>query len=488
VVSKPGKISFVIEQVRKYVQQQRLLQPGDRMAVAVSGGADSVALLRILLELRQDLGIVLSTAHFHHGIRGAEADADQAFVKELAQRFELELHLGSGDVPEHARGRKLSLETAARELRHQWFAQLVCENRVDKIATAHTIDDQAETVLMRILRGAGSRGLAGIFPAQKEKHLVRPLLGSTRREIEAYLVSQGQPWRVDSSNRDLSHTRNRIRHQLLPELERDFNPNIRQALADLAEVAHSETEYWDAEISSLMTRVLRPGKPSRSGRTASGDALRTLALDLGAFHDLPAALQRQVLHEIARRLGIALEFKHIQQLTELANEKASGKRLLLPGEQVAVRTFRELQFSPAEEGSSPPDYRYLLAIPGEVTVPELGSVIRARVVDSKQRGQCCSTSLLNRSLLAAQVTVRNWRAGDKFFPANTRSPKKLKELLQAGRLGRELSLVERRMWPLIESEGQIIWVRGFATPAAFMAKEGDAVVIEEVKIGLEAQE
>ena len=478
----------MIEQVRKYVQQHRLLHPGDRVAVAISGGADSVALLRALLELRQDLGIVLSMAHFHHGIRGAEADADQAFVTELARRFDLELYLGSADVPEHARSHKLSLETAARELRHLWFAQLVRENWVDKIATAHTIDDQAETVLMRILRGAGSRGLAGIFPVQKEKHLVRPLLGSGRREVEAYLVNLGQPWREDSSNRDLHHTRNRIRHQLLPELERDFNPGIRQALADLADVARSETEYWDREISSLMPRLLRPGKPSRSGRTTSGDALRTLALDLRTFHELPAALQRQVLHEIARRLGIALEFKHVQQLIELANEKASPKRLVLPGGQVAVRTFRELQFSPAKEDTSSPDYHYLLAIPGEVTVPELGSVIRARVIDFQHRAQCCSTSLLNRSLLSTQVTVRNWRAGDRFFPAKTRFPKKLKELLQAGRLGRQLSPAERRLWPLIESEGQIIWVRGFATPAAFIAEEGDAVVIEEVKLGPEAEE
>ena len=477
----------MIEQVREYVERQRLLQPGDRVAVAVSGGADSVALLGVLLELLRDLGIVLSMAHFHHGIRGAEADADQAFVKELAQRFDLELHLGSGDVPGHARSHKLSLETAARELRHLWFAQLVRENRVDKIATAHTLDDQAETVLMRILRGAGSRGLAGIFPAQKEKHLVRPLLVSSRREVEAYLVSLGQPWREDSSNRDLSHTRNRIRHQLLPELERDFNPSIRQALADLAEVARSETEYWDAEISSLMPKLLRPGKPSRSGRTTSGDALRTQALDLRTFHELPAALQRQVLHEIARRMGIALEFKHIQQLIELASEKASTKRLLLPGGQVAVRTFRELQFSPAKEDTALLDYQYLLAIPGEVTVRELGSVIRARVIDSRQQAQCCSTSLLNRSMLATQVTVRNWRAGDRFFPANTRSPKKLKELLQAGRLGQQLSPVERRMWPLIESEGQIIWVRGFAAPAALMAEEGDAVVIEEITLGPDAE-
>jgi tRNA(Ile)-lysidine synthase len=479
----------MLEQVHKYVRQQQLLQPGDRVAVAVSGGADSVALLRVLLDLRQGLGIVLSVAHFHHGIRGAEADADQAFVNELAQRFGLEFHLGSADVPAYARAHKLSLEAAARELRHEWFEQLVNQGKTDKVATAHTIDDQAETVLMRILRGTGSRGLAAIFPVLQERHLIRPLLGSSRREVEAYLLSQGQPWREDSTNRDLSHTRNRIRHQLLPMLERDFNPNIRKALADLAEVARGEAEYWDTQIPSLVTKLVRPGKPSRTGRTTSGEAARTLALDLGSFRGLPVALQRQVLHEIARRLGVGLEFKHVQQLTELAGEKSSAKRLLLPDGQEAVRTFRELQFSPAKKEIGSPGYQYVLPIPGEVAIPELGSVIRARVVSARVQhaGKGGGVSLLNPAMLATQVTVRNWRAGDRFFPAGNRSSKKLKELLQAGRLGGPLSPGDRRMWPVVESEGEIVWVRGFSTPAALVPNGGDAVVIEEVKAGAEGE-
>src|SRR5262249_14846902 len=154
------------DKVLKYIREQRLLQPGERVAVAVSGGADSVALLRLLLELRPELGIVLSVAHFHHQIRGAEADADQQFVSGLAQQSQLEFHSGSANAPAHARDHKLSLESAARELRHRWFRELAEQGRADKIATAHTLDDQAETVLMRILRGAGVRGLSGIAPEQ----------------------------------------------------------------------------------------------------------------------------------------------------------------------------------------------------------------------------------------------------------------------------------------------------------------------------------
>lgn len=453
------------------------------MAVAVSGGADSVALLRVLLELRGELGIVLSVAHFHHGIRGAEADRDQQFVQDLAGNFQLDFHLGTGDAPSHARVHKSSLETAARELRRAWFLKLVSEGRADKIATAHTLDDQAETVLMRILRGAGALGLAGIFPEQKERHLVRPLLEVSRSEVEAYLNSMGQPWREDSTNRDLQHTRNRIRHELLPQLERDYNPGLRQTLADLAEMSRGEADYWDREVQSLMPRLVHPGKPSRSGRTTTGTASETLSIDLAAFRNLPLAAQRQVLQRIGKQMGTPLEFKHIQQLTALAQEGTGGQRLLLPGGIAAVRSFRELQFGPPTTATPLPDYCYSLQVPGEVKVLELGASLRARVVSGgiSTLSGYNPDSLLDRSLLAPCLTVRNWRAGDRFFPAKTRSPKKLKDLLQAARVSQRLSMAQRKAWPVIESAGQIVWVRGFAVPAAFAPGTGDAVLIEEVE-------
>jgi tRNA(Ile)-lysidine synthase len=470
----------VIEKVHNQLRHRRLIVPGDRVAVAVSAGADSVALLRALLELREQLGAVISVAHFHHGIRGAEADSDLQFVKDLAANFGLELHIGAGDVPAYARIQKVSLEAAARELRHRWFAQLVREGKADKIATAHTLDDQAETVLMRIVRGTGSRGLSGIFPAQETKHLIRPLLEVSRRQVEAYLKELRQPWREDSSNLDLSHTRNRVRHELLPLLERDFNPGIRQTLADLAEVARGEAAYWDTEVLALLPRLVRPGKPSRSGRSTTGEASQTLSLDLAAFRALPLALQRHVLQELGKQQGTALEFKHIQQIAEIIQQPARARRLSLPNGLTAVLTFRELQISRANEPPMGGAYSYTLRVPGEVAVLELGETVRARVVPAgSAMAEYNPEALLDRARLACELTVRSWRAGDRFFPAKTRSPKKLKELLQAGRLGRELTLAERKIWPVVESAGKIVWVRGFAVPEAFAFRAGDAVLIEE---------
>lgn len=489
LAGKEVTFEFVIEQVRKYILAERLLRPGDRIAVAVSGGADSVALLRVLLQLREELGVVLSVAHFHHGIRGAEADADRQFVADLANQFQLELHSGCGDAPGYSAEHGMSLETAARELRHCWFAALLSERKADKIATAHTVDDQAETVLMRIIRGAGARGLAGISPRHGEKGLVRPFLQTRRIEIEEYLRNLSQAWREDSSNKDLSHTRNRIRNQLLPALERDFNPAIRETLADMAEVARAEAEYWDREVSAVLPRVLRTGKPSRSGRSNSGAASATWAIELAGFEALPLAMQRQLLHRVAAKIGISLEFKHMEELTRLAAEPKPGKRLALPGGFVANRTFRELQFSREAQGPVAA-YCCHLPVPGEVVVSALGSTIRARVISAgeKDLSEYNPGLLLDRAMLQGELIVRNWHAGDRYLPAHTQSPKKVKELLQSGRLGRPLVPAERQAWPVIESAGQIVWLRGFPVADAFLHRTGDAVLIEEVETNSGAEQ
>jgi len=395
----------------------------------------------------------------------------------LAERFELEFYSDSADVPAYARERGRSLETAARDLRHAWFAELIRTRKIDKIATAHTQDDQAETVLMRVLRGTGTRGLAGISPWQAQKALIRPLLGVARQELESYLKHLGQPWREDSSNKDLHHARNRIRHELLPLLQRNYNPAIRQTLADLAELARGEEEYWEKELTGLTARLVRSGKPSRSGR--SNRQQPTMALDLSAFAVLPLAVQRRLLRAMGEELGATLEFKHIQELLALAGQKKPGAELELPGALVARNSMRELQISDRAEGQ-PAEYSYPLEVPGEVTVAELGTIVRAQIL-SRETFSGYNSALLDRALLAPELTIRNWRAGDRFFPAHTRSPRKVKELLQPARLGRELSPAERKAWPVIESAGEIVWMRGFPVPEAFAARTAAAaVLIEEI--------
>jgi tRNA(Ile)-lysidine synthase len=275
----------------------------------------------------------------------------------------------------------------------------------------------------------------------------------------------------------------------VPLLEREFNPAIRQTLADLAELARAEDEYWDTELLSLLPRLVRQGKPSRSGRSLSGDSQGVFALDVVALSALPLAQRRQVMQAAAEKLGVTLEFKHIQQLIQLTKNEKPGKKLALPNGLTAIRTGREIQLSLNTEKSSD-NYCYSLPIPGEITVPELGSTIRTRLISAgKQKvSGYNSASLLDPTLLGPELTVRNWRAGDRFFPAHSQSPKKVKELLQPGRLGQQFSLVLRKKWPVIESAGQIVWMRGFPVSQDFASNSGDAVLIEEMIMSAEAEE
>ncbi|MGC2636192.1 MAG: tRNA lysidine(34) synthetase TilS, partial [Acidobacteriaceae bacterium] len=279
-----------------------------RVAVAVSGGADSVALLRVLVDAAPEIGLVLPVVHVHHGIRGADADADAQFVAELAGRLGLPFLRHDVDTPATARERRQTLEEAARTLRYAWFRELLAANQADAVATAHTLDDQAETVLHRLLRGAWTEGLGGIHPViacapalrasspdTADRGLIlRPFLNARRADIEAWLRSIGQPWREDATNADTAFTRNRIRHELLPQLAA-FNPRIAEQLAHMAEIARDEEAWWDAELARLLPGLLLPGKAVRGG----GRAVSThpdegsMGIELERLRALPLAARRR---------------------------------------------------------------------------------------------------------------------------------------------------------------------------------------------------
>ena len=354
--------------------EKRLLRAGERVCVAVSGGADSVALLLALVEAnaaKESLGVVLSAAHVHHGLRGEEADGDEAFVWELCARLGVPLHVFRVDTAARQAEEREGLEEAARELRYAALRGLLSEGKADVIATAHTLDDQAETVVMKFLRGAWTEGLGGISPVvegreqgpgnREQKNwssgrVVRPMLGVRREEVEAFLRSRGQSWREDSSNRDLRLTRNRVRHELMPTL-RSFNPGIDALLANLAGIARDEEAHWAAEVGRVLPGMLLPGKPVRGGGRAVGTAMgeASCALELGRLQSLGAALRRRVVRGAARSLGARLSGDETAKLLALAGfgggpvgtpGKITGKigsRLELGGGLRAERSARELR-------------------------------------------------------------------------------------------------------------------------------------------------
>lgn len=453
------------QSILKYIRKQDLLRAGDRVGIAVSGGADSVALLRIALELREELGIVLSVAHFNHKIRGAESESDEQFVRDLAALHNLPFLSEGGDAKAYAGIKKVSLETSARNLRYEFFNRLLASDEVNRIATAHTLDDQAETVLLKLARGSGTRGLAGIYPKVSVQQsdfsgqtiaVVRPLLATRRSAIEKYLKELNQDWREDSSNRDLQHTRNRIRHEVLPRLEETVNPRIRETLAEAAEIARAEEEFWAEHINALLGRSWT--KDGQGG-----------GLNLDPLRGVPVATQRRLVRAAAESLGMNLEFCHVEEVIGLSRE---GARAALPDNWTAVLHKNEIMFGPAKESTT--NYSYAVTIPGRVEVKEAGTVIEACF--SKMNHDPANTEcVLTPEIAQKELLIRNWRPGDRFWRAHTKQAKKIKDLLQDIHISGE----EKRLWPVIASGDEVVWVKGLGVRRDFQAKNGTGVLIHD---------
>ena len=571
-------VHSLAQRVLEHIRELELLSAGDRVGVAVSGGIDSVALLRVLLELRGELGIVLSIVHLNHKLRGAESDGDQEFVAGLARQFGLEFFVDGDDAAAVARDEHVSLETAARELRYGFFRYLLGEGlepqglkphsssasdgaaesrapstrdlcspfaagngasseqdsgargnppsageathpaQLDKVVTGHTLDDQAETVLMRVIRGSGMRGLGGIYPRLVVEddegeicgEIVRPLLGIRRRELQSYLEEIGQGWREDSTNADTAFTRNRVRHAVMPLLEKEFNPVVAESLSELAEIAREEEEYWENEVAGWMGTAVHWSEPDWA-QSAAG---KTVFVQIGAVSShaqtsedpellakienapwlvanasvsrlwllgQPLAVQRRLVKAVGERAGVALEFKHVSEILQFAHEGSSGKELDLPlGWKVARDADQLLFLTPDLRGDVPArDYEYQLPVPGEITVPEIGARFEAQLVPATAQSRYNPEHLLDAEGLPRALTVRNWRPGDRFWPAHTKSPKKVKELLQERRVGH----FERAGWPVVLDGTQIFWLRGFPVPAQSGAKPGrEALLILETPL------
>lgn len=457
------------QRVANFIHERELLRPGQRAAIAVSGGADSVALLRLFLDLRAELGVVLSVAHFHHGLRGADADADAAFVANLAQTHDLELHVGSGNAREHAgtKKKKMSIEAAARELRLRFFEGLLRDGKADRIATAHTLDDQAETVLMKALRGAWTRGLAGIYPEQRSDvgSIIRPLLEVRREELRAYLAAMNQTWREDASNTDPAFSRNRVRATVIPLLRAQVNPAVDVTLAHLAEIARAEEEYWSEQIKRVLPMMLVRGEPARGGGRKQTSS-EGVALDLEKLQQQPPAMRRRLLRAAAAQVGCNLDFEHVKSILELASsrrEKGQGSKVLHVEKLWCARLlFRELRIENLEPADSSNDYEYALPLPGEIQIPELGTRIRARI--SEDNGSVNNPAYNRAHLIewtpGSALRVRNWRHGDRFQPARHATEKRLKELLSPLHLRAE----EKQLWPVVVAGDRIVWVRGIDGP------------------------
>jgi tRNA(Ile)-lysidine synthase len=444
--------------VQETLNKFEILSPGDRVLVAVSGGPDSVALLHVLYDLREEMELRLEVAHLQHGIRGAEAQEDARFVEELAGKLGLPFHLKEVDLLRiKSTAAKGNLEALARMERYRFFAAVARERKLGKIATAHTQDDQAETVLMWLLRGSGLKGLGGM-PATHQLDgtniesasglvVIRPLLGVSRAEIEEYLNEKDLTFRLDRSNQDLSFLRNWIRLKLIPQLKEKMDRNLPARLAQQAELIREEDDLLNALAHTAINEI----------RTAEGMNRESLLKH-------SKAMQRRLLRlwiESTRGHLRGLDFQHVEALLDLIADGPPQGRLSIPGGWQLVKEYETLRLDKQSRGMRQQCacYSYNLQVGEDLPIHEAGLVIQSRELSSPlpRLPDSFTEAVFDVSSLAASLTLRNFRHGDRFQPIGMTGHKKVKELF----IERKVPLAVRATLPLLMLGDEVIWIPGY---------------------------
>lgn len=446
----------------KFVVKNGLAEPGDRILVGVSGGADSVALLLVLHELSLRLSFTVRVAHLNHGLRGEEADLDSRFVKDLCHKLGVDCECGYVSIPKLLEGKSVSMQDVARQERFRFFSAAMQRFGLNKLALAHHQDDQAETVLLRLLRGTGLSGLRAMSPLERGLAgilIVRPFLMVSRQEIEAFLALRGQDYRVDSSNLGTEYSRNYVRLSVMPLL-RQINPQVAVALYRLSSQVAQDVDYMSIQALPICAAAIS-------------------ALDFGvgvrleALMGVHAALVMRVLTEAYFRVATVrkdLETIHLAETFALL-DKQVGRRITLPAGVRVLRTREHLVFYSATEENQE-NYHLTISVPGEYNLPCGGKLVARRVTEcsANQPGDFGYAACLSYS--GDLVVVRNRRPHDAYILLGGVGRKKVKQAMSEARI----PLPWRDTWPIIEIEGQIAWVPGLRVANAFCPKEQNTIL------------
>ncbi len=449
----------VLDNARDTIRRHGLVDSGERVLLACSGGADSTCLLHVMQALAPEGSWDLAVAHFNHRLR-RDADRDEHFVRDLADSCGLPFYSGSRDVAAYSREKGMNLEEAGRDLRYAFLEKTADDIGAARIATAHTMDDQAETFLMRLLRGSGRSGLTGI-PVRRGGLIVRPLIRVTRAEVEAYLEGQAWAYRTDASNRDRRYLRNRIRLELLPFLRDRFDPGIIPRLGRLVDVLQAEEAWLESGVDAASSGAILADQGS-------------IRLDMNALSGLPLALRRRLVRRFLSLLRGDLRrisFKDIE--TILALEE--GRDFTLEKGLVLRRERDRVGIRP----DTPPRMSYQFSWDPTVPlhIPELGLTLSAEVLPASRRGSPKADDRreagLDAGTLHLPLTVRCRRDGDRYRPLGAPGRAKLKEVFRA----RGVAPEERDRRPVFVSGESIVWVLGLPVSEVHKISESTSEVL-----------
>ena len=451
-------VAGFVQRTRRFITQHQMIQPKETVLVGVSGGADSLALLYALHTLQHQLDCQLHIAHLDHGFREDSA-GDAAYVAEQADQLGLPISSMRIDVPQLMRAQKLSAEVAARRARYRFYECVAERIGAPKIALGHHRGDQAETVLMNLLRGAGVSGLKGILPVREGK-FIRPLLAFSRKEIEDFVAQLGLQPRCDATNYQLNYLRNRVRLELIPTLERAYNTNIQNTLNQTAELLQVESDHLEAlAYDAFQACRVESCTPD------------TVVLDLRLFREHHLALRRRILRlAVAEVLGEVRDFyfNHFESMLNLIDGEAPNSALDLPNGGVFRRAYDRVLIQKSTD--SHPPFEYEIVVPGHTALPLLDGEMIATVVEQPMNcavvdkfpdGKFQAVFDLDR--LQLPLTLRQRRDGDRFHPFGMQGTKKLKDLLIDAKIPRQ----ERERVPVLMNGNEIIWVIGYRTSEPF---------------------
>ena len=462
------------QRVKVAINEHGLISQGERVVVALSGGGDSVALARLMCEMSAMAPwSVVGFLHINHQLRSV-ANEDADFCRELSNELNVPFLIEKVNVEAVSREFGISVEEAGHRLRHEIFNRICRSQVADCVATGHTRDDLAETVLLRLIRGAGPRGLAGIHP--RNGFVVRPLLDITRKELREYLEVRGLPHCEDTTNEDTSVARNRIRHLLIPFLKKNFSEGIVDVLAREASIARADDEWMEREVDQAVGQIVCYGE-------------EVADIDCQAIAKLPIALARRVSKRVLEHVGgRPMSFNQTHRLLSLIrtpyrsdfSEDFPGSRLTRNSDRTRLVCW---QGRGEDRKSVVPEFEYALPVPGKIKVPELGQIVSATLSGSvpklTARGQ---TVAVSSERIASPLTVRNWRPGDVIRPLGLGGRKKLQDLF----VDRKISRANRQAIPIVaDSRGKIVWVAGQTLDEDFRVTDSDrgVLILKVMKLG-----
>ena len=474
----------MLGKVKKVIEKYHMISSGCRVLVAVSGGPDSVALLAILHKLAPELGVRLVVAHLNHCLR-PEADDEEQFVRELCLSMELQMESARADILELSRFQGKSVEDTARAVRYSFLDQAADRVSADRIALGHHLHDQAETVLMNLLRGSGQEGLKGMQPV-RDRRYIRPLLYSSRSEIRAFLTGEGLSFVVDHSNEDLGYLRNRIRHQLLPLLESQYKTGIDKTLARTAEIIGRENDFMEEQVR----RILADWRIS--------DSTNDVCLDISKLRALHEALTRRIIKVILERFSPdekGVFHTHIQAVIDLAFLGKPSGRLHLPFAVEAKRDYGRLILRRRERSGPGDNYCYPVTVPGRIHIPEAKMVLEFSVIDGghpeitelmREKGEAvpeCAVGsqqaghvYLDYERLTFPLKIRSILPGDRMQPLGMEGTKKVKAIFIDKKVSRE----DRHRIPLLAGADGILWVAGLCLNESVRITAGTRQVLKVI--------